>query len=345
MAVRSTSRRLPCRSGILFLAPVLAAAPSVKLDGSVFRVPGPARCEDFAVFVDAPGDLPPLGGSCSPDAGGIAFQPRYPLEPGLRYRAVYAGAVFVFAVPKPPSAASTVVESVYPSGAALPENILKFYLHFSAPMSRGEAYSHLKLLDAEGTPVALPFLEIDQELWDREARRLTVLFDPGRIKRGLVPNEEVGLPIRSGGRYTLVIDAGWRDAAGRPLKQEYRKTFRALPSDRDPPDPKTWRVSAPSAGSRAPVSLEFPEPMDHALLLGLIEVTTRAGRSVAGSATVDREETRWRFTPAEAWRPGEYALQVARTIEDRAGNTVGRPFDVDVFERVEERISKETVPV
>ncbi|MSV30782.1 MAG: hypothetical protein EXQ52_18850 [Bryobacterales bacterium] len=212
-------------------------------------------------------------------------------------------------------------------------------------MNRGEAYRHIRLLDESGEPVALPFLEIDQELWDREARRLTVLFDPGRIKRGLVPNEEAGLPINAGGRYTLVIDAGWQDATGRPLKAEFRKEFRAVASDRIPPDPKTWRIGAPAAGKRDPVSLEFPEPMDHALLLGLIEVTTRAGRRVAGSAAVDHEEMRWRFTPVEPWKPGEYSVQVARTLEDRAGNTVGRPFDVDVFERVEERISKETVPI
>ncbi len=336
----------PVLLALIVLAPLLAAEHTVRLDGPVFRVSGgPARCEDFAVSVDAPGEIPALNGTCAAEAGGLSFRPKYPLQPGLRYRAVYRGAVSVFEIPKPVVAPSTVVDRVYPSSATIPENILKFYLHFSAPMNRGEAYRHLRLLDGSGAPVALPFLEIDQELWDREARRLTVLFDPGRIKRGLVPNEEVGLPIRAGGKYTLVIDAGWQDAAGLPLKQEFRKAFRAVESDRIPPDPKTWTLTAPAAGRREPLALEFPEPMDHALLLGLIEVTSRAGRPIEGSVDVDREEMRWRFTPAEPWKPGEYAIQVGRTIEDRAGNTIGRPFDVDVFERVEERISRETVPV
>ncbi len=330
----------------ILLAPLLLAAPPVRLDGTVFRVSGGgARCEELVISVDAPGDIPALSGSCTVEADGLAFRPKYALQPGLRYRAVYSGAVSMFEIPKRVVTPSAAVVQVFPSSAVIPENILKFYLHFSAPMSRGEAYQHLRLLDAKGAPVALPFLEIDQELWDREGRRLTVLFDPGRIKRGLAPNEEVGLPVTAGGRYTLVIDAGWQDAAGQPLKSEFRKEFLAAEADRTPPDPKTWKITAPTAGKSHPVSLEFPEPMDHALLRSLIEVTTPAGRSIAGSMDVDHEEMRWQFTPADPWKPGEYVVQVARTLEDRAGNTLGRPFDVDVFERVEARILKETVPV
>jgi hypothetical protein len=50
-------------------------------------------------------------------------------------------------------------------------------------MSRGEAYRRVHLLDATGRPINLAFLEIEQELWDPEGRRLTLLFDPGRVKR------------------------------------------------------------------------------------------------------------------------------------------------------------------
>ena len=77
------------------------------------------------------------------------------------------------------------VVAVYPSSATLPENQLRFYLHFSAPMSRGEVYQHLQLLDQDGKPIVLPFLEIGEELWDTTGQRLTLLIDPGRIKRGL----------------------------------------------------------------------------------------------------------------------------------------------------------------
>ena len=99
----------------------------------------------------------------------------------------------------------TVVEAIYPSSDVLPENQLKFYIHFSAPMSRGDSYRHIRLLDAKGKPVEAPFLELAEELWDDSGRRLTLLLDPGRVKRDLKPHKEVGRAIVDGGRYTLVI--------------------------------------------------------------------------------------------------------------------------------------------
>ena len=46
------------------------------------------------------------------------------------------------------------------------------------------------------------------------ATRFTLLFDPGRIKRGLKPAQRrVGPVLEEGKSYTLVIDRGWTDAA------------------------------------------------------------------------------------------------------------------------------------
>ena len=97
------------------------------------------------------------------------------------------------------------MEEVFPSAPELPSNTLKFYIHFSAPMSRGEASRHIHWLDKSGKPTGLPFLIAD-ELWDSEQQRLTLFFDPGRIKRGIDANEKFGPPIREGEEYTLVID-------------------------------------------------------------------------------------------------------------------------------------------
>ncbi|NIP93248.1 MAG: hypothetical protein GWO24_07240, partial [Akkermansiaceae bacterium] len=82
----------------------------------------------------------------------------------------------------------TTVTHVAPGADVLPFNLLKFYLHFSAPMTRGRAYQHITLRHHDGQPVADPFLELPEELWNPEMTRLTILLDPGRIKRGLLPN-------------------------------------------------------------------------------------------------------------------------------------------------------------
>ena len=57
---------------------------------------------------------------------------------------------WTFEVPEADAVAATVVEEIYPTADVLPENHLKFYLHFSAPMSRGEAYLRVHLLDEAG---------------------------------------------------------------------------------------------------------------------------------------------------------------------------------------------------
>jgi hypothetical protein len=276
--------------------------------------------------------------------GALVFTPRFPLQPGVTYRARYKlaneSAERTFTIPKPVIEPTTVVEQVYPTASTLPENQLKLYLHFSAPMSKGEAYKRIRLVDAEAGEVKLPFLELDEELWDREYKRLTVLFDPGRIKRDLVPNREVGPPLKEGRRYTLVIDQEWADANGAPLKSGYRKEISVGPPDRTPLDPETWRVTAPSASS--PLVLDFPEPIDAALLQRFIEVVNHKGDRVNGQVTVEREETRWIFTPAEPWSAGDYKIEIVSTLEDLAGNKINKAFDVDVFERVERQITLES---
>ncbi len=129
-------------------------------------------------------------------------------------------------------------------------------------MSRGEAYSHIRLLNAAGRAVADPFLELNEELWSGDGRRFTLLFDPGRIKRGLKPREEVGPVLEAGKSYTLVIDRQWPDAHGNPLAGEFRKSFRAGPPDQESPSPRDWKIQAPAAGTRHPLEVSFPEPLD-----------------------------------------------------------------------------------
>jgi len=287
----------------------------------------------LAVFVDSNDKtLPALLGSRSTKGGDLIFTPRFTLQPGMSYRAEFRGSATItksFLIPAAPARSATFVQHVYPSTNELPENQLKLYLHFSGPMSRGDVYESIRLLDENGSIVEKPFLELGEELWNRELTRFTLLFDPGRVKRDLVPNREVGAPLKPGHRYTLVIDAKLPDAAGRPLRETYRKEFRVVAADRTALDQKNWRIDAPAAGTRAAVSVAFPEPVDHGLAMRAIGVRDPGGKSVEGEVTIDQEEHRWRFTPAQAWRPGTHTLVIDTALEDLAGNRVGRLFDVD----------------
>jgi hypothetical protein len=337
----------------------------VGLDASALQARGPDEWSAlFSVTTvsaeerSAAASLPPLLGTYRVEGAVLVFQPRFPLEPGMTYRARFDPArlpttsaalrqlpatVAEFTLPRKTAAPTTRVAAVYPTGDVLPENLLKFYLHFSAPMSRGMAYEHIRLLDGSGKRVAYPFVELAQELWDPTGQRLTILFDPGRIKTGLKPREELGPILHPGVTYTLVIDRGWLDAAGQPLVADHRKTFRAGPTDSQPPDTATWKIDAPSAGTRDPLVLTFPEPLDSAMLGRVVGVLGGDGKPLPGDVAVDAGETRWRFTPDAPWPAGAYRISVDKDLEDLAGNSIGRPFEVDVFEKVERKPVAETV--
>jgi hypothetical protein len=88
--------------------------------------------------------------------------------------------------------------------------------------------------------------------------------------------------------------------------------------------------------------LDFPEPLDYALLQHTLEVKGPGG-GVAGSIAVERDETQWRFTPQRAWQAGDYNIVVQTSLEDLAGNQIGRLFDVDVFAPVTSQIRRKAV--
>jgi hypothetical protein len=321
----------------------------------------PANAKQWAkvlrVHVDRGGrsenDQPAVLGSWRVEKGVLRFTPRFPLVRGVRYRVVFdptaipdgkgAALKTVISLPKPVRKPTTVVSQVYPTADKLPENQLKFYLHFSAPMSQGDSYRHITLLDAKGKPIDLPFLELDQELWDPSGMRFTLFFDPGRIKRGLKPREEVGPALEEGKRYTLVIDRKWTDAEGTLLKETFRKSFSVGAPDDRPPDIKTWKLKPPAAGTREPLRVAFPKSMDHALLHRLVWVIDARGKKVPGAIAVAERETVWRFAPDKPWPAGSYHLEADTRLEDLAGNSIGRPFEVDVLRKVEREVKTKTV--
>ncbi|HJT35346.1 MAG TPA: hypothetical protein VJ783_25190 [Pirellulales bacterium] len=286
------------------------------------------------VTTDETGDAPAMLGSYQVIAGGLRFTPRYPLQPGLRYQAEYRAADGTtvskeFQAPDRPPTAATEVAAVYPTAATLPENQLKFYLHFTAAMGRGEAYDHLRLLDEAGSDLDLPFLEIGEELWDPSGKRLTLLLDPARVKRGLKPREEQGPVLEAGRRYTLVIDRRWRDATGRPLGAEFRKPFSVGPPDESCPEPRRWQLSVPAAGSRAPLVVRLGESLDQALLERMLWVTDPKDQPLPGEVQTGEREATWSFTPDQAWQAGNYHLVADTLLEDLAGNSIARKFEVE----------------
>jgi hypothetical protein len=288
--------------------------------------------------------LPPVLGAYTVENDRLRFTPRFPLVPGLEYRVRVAVDHLVAAnestatfppvlesrlfLPRPLSGPRTMVQAVYPSSDVVPANLLKLYVVFSAPMRTGSAFDKVRLVEADtGQVVAGAFAAGSAELWDPEHRRLTLLFDPGRLKRGLVDNEAQGTPLREGHRYRLEVDASWRDADGEPLLDGFVRELRVGPADRTPPDPGAWRVEPPAEGTRDPLRIVFPEPFDRALLERALAVVGPDGVRVSGRPALDDAERRWSFVPDRPWGPGGYSVRVDPLLEDLAGNNLRRPFD------------------
>jgi len=225
---------------------------------------------------------------------------------------------------------TTSVTAVYPSSGVLPDNTLRLYLEFSAPMGSAGALDFVRLLDEGGREVAIPFLPVQADFWNPAHTRYTLFFDPGRVKQGILPNEQLGRPLRHGHTYTLAISADWQDAQGQPLKAPYRRELRVGPSEVQPIAPATWRILPPAARTRDPLVVTFPRPLDHGLLARALGVEGRDHRMVDGEIALEAADTRWVFRPAARWTPGEYQLVALSILEDPAGNRIGRAFEVDM---------------
>jgi hypothetical protein len=300
------------------------------------------RADQSSLIADM--SVPAMTGAYTIERKNLRFTPQFPLRPGVKYRAVFrpealpgksTSALVIsstHSIPAPSLSSTTVVSSIHPLVDTLPENVLKFYVHFSAPMSGGGVYQYIELLDSNGNSVELPFLEIEQELWDPGMTRLTLLLDPGRIKRGLRPIEEVGPALQEGKSFTLVISKRWPDATGAPMKADFQKQFKVGAADRQSPVPTRWKLVSPKSKSRQPLAVTFDEPLDHAIAERVLHVTDSQGRRVAGTAKLQDEDRVWMFAPDADWKTGEHRLVIPTRIEDLAGNDIAGPFDVDVSE-------------
>lgn len=271
--------------------------------------------------------------------GIVSFYPQFLLQAGIPYyleidaellSTSTNSLVYTFGLHKEDQEAVTEVAAVYPSASVLPSNLLKFYIHFSNPMSLGDVYSHIQLLDTNGKPLELPFLELGEELWDMESRRLTLLFDPGRIKRGLKPNLDEGAVLEEGKSYTLLVHDTMLDSKGRPLRKSFSKNFSVSSHDTVSPNLYNWKLSPPQVETRQPVTVIFPEPLDEALLQRVVSIVNEDGQEILGELSIESHETIWSLTPDEPWKSGTHRLKAQTILEDRAGNSIGRPFEVDL---------------
>lgn len=340
---------------LLFVAATADAAPSLRFEAAGKGVRVRASFGDAALkgvpagaLTQAQGEAwltlglidpdtkalgPAMLGAYARKGGEITFTPRHSLLAGQRYRATLlprskspTTADHVVAARKP--APRAAVEKVYPTADVLPANQLKFYIYFSQPMRESRTiFDHIHVLDDKGDEVIDPWRRT--ELWSADGKRLTLWVHPGRLKKGVNLNEELGPVLEEGRSYSLAITAKLLDADGQPLAKAFTKKFKTSKAIRTVVDVDEWKLAAPKAGGREALTITFPRPLDHALLGRFVEVFDEDGVPVRGAIAVGKEERSITFVPAAAWQDQEHRVVVDGRLEDLAGNSVEQIFDVD----------------
>jgi hypothetical protein len=288
-------------------------------------------------------DMPDVLGRYSVVDSVIAFTPLFPFDAGRTYRVAFDPAQLPGAGPTAPIVAEvmlpasagepTRVVAFHPSAEEVPENLLRVYVEFSAPMGRAGGLEFVTLVELSGADGRTErveegaFLPLEADFWSPDHTRYTLFFDPGRVKDDILPNREKGRPLRAGGRYAIDIASSWPDANGRPLAQSYRHTFRVKRALDQPLRLADWKFELPSAGTRDPLRITFPDPLDHGILARALSVETARQRLVVGAVALADRDSAWLFTPSAAWDESEYNLVVQSFLEDPQGNQINRAFE------------------
>ena len=232
------------------------------------------------------------------------------------------------------------VVNVFPSSIELPENTIRFYIYFETPMKKEVAIQHVHLIDEDDIEVKHVFMKFKRELWSPDGKRLTLLFDPGRIKRGVSTYEEIGAALHIGKSYKLVISHTWTDVFNQPLNGTFTKTFEVIEAYRTAINTINWKIDNPTVATIDPLMIEFDRIFDYALLQHMILVFDENGEEILGEITISENERKWSFVPESPWRNANTFIQIDSRLEDIAGNNFQSlldhrieqvPKDIDVI--------------
>ena len=219
------------------------------------------------------------------------------------------------------------VTDIYPTIDILPENLLRFYIYFSMPMQREDLFSSIRLVDENGNLVNGAFLRNKFDLWSPDGKCLTLLFDPGRVKTGLVAHEARGRALQANHQYHLIIEDSLKDLNGCPLIASHQKSLQVVAADTEAPDIQKWNLEAPISHTRDALMVSLNGSHDHVSMAYRMRIKDRYGNIVPGRIDLANQEQKWLFAPDEPWQSDTYKLIIDPTLEDIAGNRITGLFE------------------
>jgi hypothetical protein len=220
-----------------------------------------------------------------------------------------------------------IIKNIYPTTDSIPENILRFYIEFSAPIREENALSHIHLTGEDEKELSIVFFDNNYELWNADRTMLTLILDPGRLKTGLKANKELGRVFQKGLKYSMTVDSLFTIMKGNHLSKGFVKHFVASEADTLAPDSNKWLIHTPPSSTISPLVIDFGETIDHVSALGYLAIIDNEGNRIEGTIILRSCESVWEFVPKKQWRKGGYTLFINSRFEDIAANNLNGLFD------------------
>lgn len=220
---------------------------------------------------------------------------------------------------------STPTVSLSPAARKIPANTLKLYLDFNQPMEHGVFLDCIQLKRIKGEEVTGAFRET--ELWSPDGKRLTLMLHPGRQKTGVNLNLDEGPVLVAKEIYYLTISGRWRSVNGEALGKDTTFGFMATAADHIQPDPAKWQINAPKANTRERLQITTDELFESQILQRALRLDVPG---TAQAEVLPSNRVLWTFSPEKPWKPGDYEINIDPELEDLAGNSIAKPFEIDV---------------
>ncbi|MCJ8337453.1 MAG: hypothetical protein MJK10_03190 [Pseudomonadales bacterium] len=191
-------------------------------------------------------------------------------------------------------------------------------------MKQKVSASYIHLINSTGVVDTQAFMNFGTELWSPDAKRLTVLLDPGRIKRGVETNEALGSALLVGESYNLVIDGHWPTYEGKTLERGFVKSIVVDAPYRTLPSLEHWLVIE-AVRSQLKVSLD--RVFDSALLKRFVMITDNKGSPILGKIALGASEKSFTFIPNKPFESKAINIVIDPRLEDISGNNFAGLLD------------------
>lgn len=311
----------------------IAVKKDVKTSGNLYIYRGEISKDELS-------NVNPVLGKLIEEKTSLRFTPLIPFGWNQKYTLVYGDTVEYFSLDIPEEYKYLSVTSIYPSAKTLPSNLLKWYIHFSHPINETHIYDYIRFVNATGDTLPRAALSLENALISDHGKLLTVWIEPGRQKRDLIPNRQLGPVFKNENAYKLVVLKKLKDKNGISMQDNFTHSFQITNDDRVKLDVNLWKIQSPKVNSKSHVLISCHESLDYGSTQNSVMVVNVKGEKIDGNWQLINHESTLSFTPLYPWKKGSYNVLFDNHIEDLAGNNLDRLFDSEITDTISHRLPK-----